>query len=206
VRTRLAALVAAAALAGLTACGTELSPDVHPGAAAVVGGTTISLEEVDELATDLCSVDRAARESAGEAGALGFYRSLAVQNLGDYELARQYADEHGLEPVPELESRLEQGRQQLLQRGASPETAEILLDFERRSSYRDAVLAATGDPQAAQEDYSAWVEDVDITVDPRFGSVDLTSGEYTPPSGLSTRVTDIDPQDAGELPADQRCG
>lgn len=205
-RTRLAALVAAAALAGLTACGTELSPDVHPGAAAVVGGTTISLEEVDELATDLCSVDRAARESAGQAGALGFYRGLAVQNLGDYALARQYADQHDLEPGPELDARLQQARAQLAERGASPETAEILLAFERRSRYRDAILAATGDPQAAQEDYSAWAEDVDISVDPRFGSVDLTSGEYTPPAGLSTRVTEIDPEAAGELPADQRCG
>lgn len=205
-RTRLAALVATAALAGLTACGTDLSPEVHPGAAAVVGGTTISLEEVDELATDLCSVDRPARESAGQAGALGFYRGLAVQNLGDYELARQYADEHDLEPGPELGARLEQAREQLQQRGASDEAAEVLLGFERRSSYRDAILAATGDPQAAQEDFSAWVEDVEISVDPRFGSVDLASGAYTPPAGLSTRVTDVDPEAAGALPADQRCG
>jgi hypothetical protein len=206
VRTRLAALVAAAALAGLTACGTELAPEIHPGAAAVVGGTTISLEEVDELALDLCAVDRPARESAGQAGPLGFYRGLALQNLGDYELVRQYADEHDLEPGVELERRLALAEQQLRQRGAPPEVVETLLAFEARSAYRDAVLAATGDPQAAQGDFSDWAQDVDVVVDPRFGSVDLTSGEYTPPRGLSVRITDVDPAAAGQLPADQRCG
>lgn len=205
-RTRLTALVAAAALAGLTACGTELAPEIHPGAAAVVDGSTISLEEVDELALELCSVDRPAREASGQPAALGFYRGLAVQNLTDYELARQYADAHGLEPGPEFARRLQQAEQQFREQGAPQGAADVLVAFQERAGYRDAILEATGDPRAAEADFNAWVEGVDVAVDPRFGSVDMASGGYSPPEGLSVRVTEPAPQDAVGLPADQRCG
>lgn len=206
-RTRLTALVAAAALAGLTACGTELAPDFHPGAAAVVDGRTISLDEVDEFALELCSVDAAAREEAGQPGALAFYRGLAVQTLTDYELARQYADEHGLEPTAEFEQQLEAAGEQFRQRGAPPHVADILVAFQERAGYRDAVLAATGDQQAAEEDFTAWAEGVDVSVDPRFGSVDLTSeNRYLPPEGLAQRITEVDVDAASHLPAGQRCG
>ena len=192
--------------AGLTACGTDLAPEVHPGAAAVVGETTISIDEVDELALDLCSVERPVREQQGDPAPLGFFRGLAIENLAGYELARQYAEEHDLEPGPTFDRRLDLVAQQLRQRGAPTYAAEILVGFEERNSYRDAVLAATGDPQAAQQDFAEWAQDVDVSVDPRFGSVDLSSGDYSPPKGLSVRVTEIDPAAAGRLPAGQRCG
>jgi len=194
------------ALAVLTACGTDLAPEVHPGAAAVVGGTTISLDEVDELALDLCSVERPARESQGDPAPLGFFRGLAVENLAGYELARQYADEHGLEPGPTFDRRLDLVAQQLRERGAPTYATEIIVGFEERNRFRDAVLEATGDPRAAQQEFVEWARDVDVSVDPRFGSVDLNSGDYTPPQGLSVRVTEIDPAAAGQLPAEQRCG
>lgn len=206
-RTRLTAFATAVALAGLAGCGTDLAPQVHPGAAAVVGDTTISLEEVDELALELCQLQVASLQQAGQAEPLAFYRALAVENLARYEVARQYAEEHDLEPVGQLEEQLGMLEQQMVQANVPPEDREVILDFERRQLYRDAVLAATGDsPQVAMDDFEGFAERLDTTLDPRFGSVDLRTGEYAAPDGLAVRLEEVDRAQAGDLPSSQRCG
>lgn len=205
-RTRPTALAAATVLVALAGCGTDLAPDVHPGAAAVVGDTTITLDEVDDVAEDLCSVARPFNEGRGQAVALGVYRGIAVRSLADYELARQYAEAEGLEPGPAFRRSLDLVAQQLREDGAPSYATEVIVAHQERVRYPGAILAAAADPQQAADDFRTWSSGVDVDVDPRFGSVDLETGAYTPPTGLSARITEVDADSAGDLPAEQRCG
>lgn len=198
-------VVLALTATGLAGCAGDLAPDMHPGAAAVIGDTTIGFDEVDELARDICGI------AGGEARPLGFFRAVAVGNLAGYEAARQYAEARDLEPVETLQQELaaiEQEIEASRERGAdiTEEEQQLILDLERRHRYRDAVLLGTDDPEAAFEDYTAWVEELDPAIDPRFGEANPATGEYRAPDGLSVRLDDISLDAAADLPADQRCG
>ena len=86
-RARAAAAAAVGALA-LAGCG------IHPGQAAVVGGTDISPEQVDETAAVVCLVD----QTVG--GVQAVARSKAVEFLVGAELIQRFGASEGALPTP----------------------------------------------------------------------------------------------------------
>ena len=91
-RSRAAVLV----LAGLTlaACG-----NVHPGAAAVVDGKTISMKSLDQAAKALCTLALAGPQ-APQAIPNADVRRQAVSTLVSLVVARKIAREEGITPKP----------------------------------------------------------------------------------------------------------
>ena len=219
---RVSALVAGAALA-LGGCG------MHPGAAAVVGDTTISGSEVDDAAAALCTEAITGAEARGEAKpdlASRAARQAAVGLLIDSELSRQFAEEKGVEPdKAALSNAFAQNAQTIEQ-----------LPEENREGYRNVlegyvssqlVLAeigreSLGDPNAAEDAARAegarlrgkWAKSVDIEVDPRFGTYDkgtltATSGSLSFPAS-ERAAAGANPEPAANwvagLPMSQKCG
>src|SRR5688572_19680496 len=97
VRRRLAVAVLASCSAALTRCGTDLSPEVHPGAAAVVGDGRIPLDTVDDMAEGFCDWQESRTDGAPQKFPMAFLRAVFVDHLVQSEVLEQYADEHDLE-------------------------------------------------------------------------------------------------------------
>lgn len=219
---KVSALVAGAALA-LSGCG------LHPGAAAVVGDTTLSGAEVDDAAAALCSANITGAKARGEAKpdlASRGARQAALQLLVDTELSRQFAEAEGIEPDPsQVSTALAQNRQtiDLLPEDRQDDFTDILRGYaEGQLVLIEAGRAALGDDSAAQDAAvsagtklrNRWARSVDVEVDPRYGT--YARGTLTPASGsLSLPVSqraaagaNADPAASwvAGLPMSQKCG
>ena len=206
---RLAALAAAGVLA-LSGCG------IHPGKAAVVGSSDISVDEVDTTAAVVCVVD----QSVG--GVQSIARRKAMEFLIGAELIEEFGRDRGQTPTGS-------------QLSASPALDQIQNDAQTlpedlRQDYIDIItrlvetqqtLINVGFLKAAEDgtgadgalaegsqQYSAWLADEapEVSVDPRFGKWEgsaLVPGD----SSLSVAVSEMATQ-AGQgvdLPATQVC-
>jgi len=220
---KMSALVAGAALA-LSGCG------LHPGAAAVVGDTTISGAEVDDAAAALCSANITGAKARGEAKpdlAARGARQAAVQLLVDTELSRQFGDAKGVEPEEsQVSAALAQNKQTLdllpesnradfetLLRGYAE--GQLVLITAGRQSLGDATAAEDAALSEGTKLRNKWVRSsVDVEVDPRYGT--YAQGTLTPASGsLSVPVSEnataganADPAATwvAALPMSQKCG
>jgi hypothetical protein len=215
------AVLSAAATMAVTGCG------VNPGAAAVVGPETITHDEVDDIALAVCSANLAtARVSNQPLPTLASRgaREVALQILVETELSHQFGEERGVEATG----------QQVSQAVAQNESGLALLPPEQREDFRTVlreyasgqlVLAEIGrrslggnvsEDQAIAEGQrlrSEFVEDVEVEIDPRYGSFE--DGRFTRGgSSLSVPVSDAaragsqaQPGDAfvAALPASQQC-
>lgn len=180
--TRLS-LLAAAVLVAVTGCGS-----LNPGAAAVVGSTNISHEEVDDVARALCAANISGAEAQGqpppELPSRGA-RQSAVQVLVDTELSQQFGEARGVEA----------SRRQVSQALAQNEQGLALLPADRRADFEHALeeyaegqlmlieigrssLEEQGQSEVSNDQALAegqrlrneWVESIDVEVDPRYGS------------------------------------
>jgi hypothetical protein len=218
-----ASVVVAAAATLLSGCG------FHPGAAAVVGDQVISTKRVDAVAQALCSAN--AGNSQGQALASRGARQGALRVLIDSELSRQFGEAKGVQANQRMAS------QALAQNQAGIES----LPADEREAFRQALkeyaegqlimleagrryLASQGQPTSDQnKDVAAgrrlrgqFAKQIDIKVDPRYGSFDQARGTMQPTSGsLSVPVSQAaadgaspDPSAAwvANLPATQKCG
>lgn len=214
-RTQLAtALLAAGLLAG---CGA--APDVHPGDAAVVGGRSISMERVDAMAEDLCSLSEPGLEADGSAVPMSLLRGQALAVLVRDVLLWQFADDEGLD----LEELRAEARDVAAERAAadraSGELEAKLVPAVRQQYALDAtaglVLDLVGkqdlgeDPDAplseetvgrGYEVFQEWREGVEVTRDPRFSDVDLEEGRVTPPDGSLSLLVGSSPVETGYAP------
>ena len=222
VRLSLGALVAVVALAG---CG------VHPGAAIVVGDTTISSQDVDDAAAGLCASTVASAESQGQPrpqlGTRGA-RQAAVQLMLDNEISRQFADAEGIEPDQSaVSAALEQNAAAIeaIPAAQRDDFRDLFRGFQESQQIIDAAGRASledqGNTNPAPEEISAegvrlrnqWARGLDVELDPRFGT--FANGTVTPTSGsLSIPVSERAAQGANAepgtewtaaLPASQRC-
>lgn len=215
----LLAVVAAAALSG---CG------MHPGAAAVVGSTTITGDEVDGAARALCSANQAGGQATGDLASRGA-RQAALQFLIDNELSRQFAEAEGVEPDQEqVSATLSQNAQgiEAIPKSEREEFTDLLVGFRESELILAEVGAASLEEQGtatpAPEEAASegarlradWAESIEVEVDPRFGT--YAEGGLAPASGsLSVPISDTAKAgSAGEpgaawvasLPASQKCG
>ncbi|HET6652347.1 MAG TPA: SurA N-terminal domain-containing protein [Nocardioides sp.] len=218
-------LVVASAVMLVAGCGT------HPGAAVVVGDTSISNQEVNDAAAALCASTISSAEAQGqprpELAARGA-RQAAVQLMLDSELTRQFGEAEGIEPSQgDVSAALAQNAQ-----GIDAIPAEQRDDF--RALFRGfqesqliieeagrASLTSQGNAEPTPEEVTAegtrlrnrFASDLDVEVDPRFG--ELANGTVTPTSGsLSIPVSERAAQGAAAepgpewtsgLPASQKC-
>ena len=219
----LASLVGLAVVAG---CG------VHPGSAAVVGSETITHEEVDRLARALCAANIAGAEAQGQPvpelpirGA----REGALQVLVDTALAQQFGEARGVDPSQQqLSQALAQNEQgiRMLPPGmragfraavrAYTEGQLMLVEIGRRSLAQQGRNNISTDEALAEGERlrSAYVSQLDVEVDPRYGSFSKgtvqpgTSSLSVPASGSALAGAHAQPG-AGfisSLPESQKCG
>ncbi len=221
-RTRRALTLAAGALAlsVLTGC------SVHPGDAAVVGDATLTTSEVDAAALALCAANSTG-EGAPALASRGA-RQAAVQFLIDAELSRQFGQDKGFSATPsDVSDSVDQNKAAI---AALPEAdretfTDLLVGFQTSAlilaQAGAASLADQGQADPSPEEATAegtrlrgeWASDVDVEVDPRFGS--YVNGALAPISGsLSVPVstdakagaqTDPGADWVAALPASQKC-
>lgn len=181
-RTRLVP-VAALSLAGLAllaACGTT-----HPGAAAVVEGTRIEINDVDQAAAALCSA-QPAQQVADSAQA----RAEVLQTYIARLVVRDLAEDEGVE-VPRSDWVLTAAQREQVREVAGDDAA-VLVDFIEAQQEAAALAEALGADVADRIEEAA----ADVDVDPRFELGDVTAD-------LSAGAEDGDPV---PVPETQLCG
>lgn len=209
------AALALAAVAPLSAC--SGGPDLHPGSAAVVDGASISIEQVDALADDVCTLQEPLLAQQGGVLPMALLRGIAVETLVADALLPAFADEAGIE-LADVRSRV---RDEVGARvdGYPAETRDAAAAFLELDETRRTVLLLAGGAQAASpeqavaagaERFAAWRAEQDVVVDPRFGTVDLDRQVWDQANGsVSVKAEESDALDqkaAAALPAGQRCG
>ena len=170
---KVSALVAGAALA-LSGCG------LHPGAAAVVDGVTISNVQVDDTASALCAVNVEAAKAQGQELPSRGARQAAVQYLIDAELSKEFGRAKGITPPQSEVSNALAQNEQSISRLPKDEQA-VFRDFLRtyvegqlilREAGRASLGGSPDDQQAIAEGTrlrQQWAKSVKIEVDPRYG-------------------------------------
>lgn len=217
--------LALAATVLLSGCST--APAFSPGVAARVGDETIGLGTVDEVSTSYC----AAAEQQFEEGQVvpqHYLRDQVAGNLALRSAADQFAAELGVVADEEYDEAVEAAESSLA--GLSEDQRQAVIDVQGASTYVAAVQKAAGEQlldesgenggeraarAAGQEAFVAWLDDQDVTIDPRF-SVSIVDGQAVPTdTSVSFAVSETTQKaDAGEpdtayaaaLPEPQRCG
>ncbi|MET1060442.1 MAG: hypothetical protein ABWX84_12640 [Nocardioides sp.] len=221
------AALSVAALAAVSGCGS----DVHPGQAAVVEGQRISMSDADSFSDDFCELYRPILKQQDSALAMSTIRALALDVLVRDEVVHQYAEDRGWTPPASYHKAvrgIDQQAEQFQIPAADLDTFRKVREAEEYANWVYAKagqekVGETGDAQAALAEgrtiLTAYADDADITLDPRFGTVSA-EGQYLPSTGgLSVPVTTLakggstpaDPQSGDtsyvdSLPANQKCG
>jgi hypothetical protein len=224
-RTRLWAVPSAVvALLLLTGCG-----EVTPGTAAVVNGSRITDDQVDDLASAQCvAADRAAKTGNSTSMAVSQVRQQSLGLLMDTKLSLQYAKSKGITP----EQSLAQGFYGQLEGGIDPlpgKARTVLTDvFESWAKGRAILVQAgsqsTGQAPSASNLYAlvnaglqsrtTWMKNATIKTNPRYapskngfpgggdGSVSRAVSDYA----KGATATKADAKFVAGLPASQKCG
>ncbi len=219
-------LLASAAVFALSGCGA-----LSPGTAADVGSDKITHDEVDELATALCSANVASATAQGQAAPelpTRGTREGALQILLDISSAQQLGELRGAEPdrqqLSQVLAQNEQGvsllpeDQRAVFNTVLEEYAEsqlMLVDLGRRSLEKSGRTDVSDDQALAegQRLRTRFLGGLDVEVDPRYGS--FANGTVRPGSAsLSVPASDdalagaqAEPPPAfvSSLPASQKC-
>lgn len=235
-RIRLAAALSTVSLLALSACGSDLSPDIHPGSAAVIGEHKISISEVDTLSDAYCTSALPGLRANNVELAMSVIRSEYIRVMSEEAIAHQYADAHDLDVKADFRGRLDMIDQALASEdpsvGAPKELRPALRDYNSRRAYVGSVEAAVGraelekggnkeplSQEAVQalgkKEIDAWAaaEGVQPEIDPRFDldgkGTNAVSYALSAPAKMATD-TDPDPEKyqafLDSLPASQKCG
>lgn len=203
-------LVVAGATVLLAGCGSG-----QPGAAAVVGDTTISMSRADATATVYCQLTLL---SAPEGTPVdnGDVRRQAVTDLVFGVVAREMAEEENLEPNPSTYEITPAQRTEIAAAFPDDEVDDVV-DALEDSNQTLALAELLGaeeldDPDAGPEQVrDAGIQRIqaelgrrDVRFDPRFGLGD--DGQQAALTGsLSVPMEAPEASDEEELPATQRC-
>ena len=207
---KLRVLVAAATTLVLAGCGS-----VHPGAAAVVGETTISMSRADDVATVYC---RLAVLSAGPGTPISNadVRRQAVTDLVVGVVAREMADDAKVTPNPSAYE-ITRAQRQDIAASVPDDELDLVVDTINHAQRTYAIAELLGgqkvdDPDAEAEQLrdeglqliQAEIGRRDVRFDPRFGiSRDGTQKAAT--GSLSVPVEAPQASDQKGLPATQQC-
>ncbi len=208
---KLRVLAAAAVALLLAGCGTA----VHPGAAAVVGGTTISMDRANATAEVYC---RLAVLSSPEGTPIGNadVRRQAVTDLVFGVVARELAREQEIEPRPstyEMGDDQEKALAEAFDAGAIESAIETIEYAQRTYAIaqllgEERVRDPEADPAQVRTEGFALIQSElarrEVRFDPRFG-IGRDGLQNTPTGSLSVPVKERPAAEEEELPATQRC-
>jgi hypothetical protein len=206
---KLRVLVVTATALLVAGCGS-----VHPGAAAVVGDTSISMARADDVATVYCQLTLL---SAGQGTPVGNadVRRQAVTDLVVGVVAREMADDANLTPNPSSYEITPAQRKDIAKEFPANQldlVVDTLNDAQRTYAIADLLGARKiDDPDAEAEQLrdqglqliQAEVARRDVRFDPRFG-IGRDGTAKAPTGSLSVEVKAPDPDQKG-LPATQQC-
>ena len=207
---KLRVLSAAAVALLLAGCGS-----VHPGAAAVVGDTTIPMGHADEVATVYCQLTLLSAPE-GTPISNADVRRQAVTDLVVGVVASEMADDANLTPNPSTYEVTPAQRKEIAQTFSGDEVDAVVdaINASQRTATIAELLAAerNDDPDAEAEQLrqqgfqliQAELGRRDVRFDPRFGI--QGDGTQNAASGsLSVPVKPPDPAAQEGLPATQQC-
>lgn len=231
-RSALAVVGVAVASLFLSGCGASVG--IHPGAAAVVGDESVSLNKVDTTTTRFCQAYLPTIQQSSQSGpvALKLLRQFVALSLTQRLLGEQLAAAYDVEPTKQYDSEIAQIQSQFAK--SKPELRAAVLDVNGGSPYLQTVQVAIGrklDPttdgdsnkqlkaalQRGRVATQDWLGSHDIHLDPVFG-IAVDGGLFKPTSdqtsyALSTlasqgAVTSGTPASSytDALPASQVCG
>ena len=206
---KLRLLVAAAVALLLAGCGS-----IHPGAAAVVDDTTISMSQADDVAVVYCQLALASAP-AGTPISNADVRRQAVTDLVVGVVAREMADKANVSPNASDYEITPAQRKEIAQ-SVSDAELDPVIDAINASQRTFAIAELLGGQQNSNPDadaeqlrqeglqlIQAEVARRDVRFDPRFGIAgDGTQKAAT--GSLSVPVEAPDPSQEG-LPATQQC-
>lgn len=211
-RTRGVVLV----LAGLSlaACGT-----VHPGAAAVVDGETISMQTLDKTAEAYCALTaQAAKQQGASSVSSSEVRRQAIVGLVSVIVARDVVKSEGLTIAPTSYELTETQRDQIAKAfpgGDVDELARAIEDSQEVAAIAVALAAKqTGQPATAETESQLadagqaailkTFRSKDVKFSPRFG-LDPEANVRSATGSISVTPVDLETPSADELPAALRC-
>ena len=215
--SRVGVMVAAGVL--LSSCGA-----LHPGAAAVVGDTTITMSKVDQVAGDYCHAITKQLRGDAQVVPLNFFRGGVAGSLALRAAAEQLAAEYGVQPAAVYDHEITDLQKRTV--NVPEEYRDAVIEVESTSAYVEGVQAAVGaaqDPKlgyiesqkAGQSIFNDWLAQHEVTFDPSLG-VSLKKGNITREDGsLSYAVgaaakggaaANPDHQYSSALPSSHRCG
>lgn len=218
------ACLAAVALVG--GCGTGL----HPGAAAVVDGTAITDEQMEDLSVAACNFTEVSSDDENPSLVIADLRTSLLGSLISFQLTESAAAEMGITvsdadvarmasqqpPVPDgLAADDQEVIEQFFEDVARNQIQQALIGARVRDrSITDVDQATEEDVRAAQEFLNEYFADVDVDVSPSYGRWDGNSlvqstGSLSDP----VFVTPAEPPEPGQpnealktLPSAQLCG
>ena len=214
----------AVALLLLTGCG-----EITPGTAAVVNGTRITNDEVNDLAAAQCAgVALATKMQQGQAAARKKLEEGALSLLMDIQLNFDYGKSLDLEARPDSVEAIYGQIAPLIESLPAKQRPVTERVFKRWAEARDLMTQAgeeaTGQQataenseaviNAAYQKREAWLEKVEIDTDPRYapdergfpGSGDGSVSRPTSEFAKGASADEPDPKWITALPANQRCG
>ncbi len=226
------ALAAAAALSVTAGCGAEpLQSDVHPGAAAVIDGESISIGDVDDLTERYCDFAAAQLRSQGQQVPMSLVRNASLNLLVQRQIAEDYAAAHDIDLAPARRLMEQQATQQADQQQVPEKDRAIFNQVQLQLDASIVYLAAGGadafatgqmpSQDALNAGYALvtdWAKELKVSYDPRFS--DIAAEKYdvntttlsSPASELAKLSAAFDPNQQAEaayldsLPTDQKCG
>jgi hypothetical protein len=189
-----------AALAGLllTGCGSSLG--IHPGSAAVVGGETLSMGNIDDTATLYCQAyvtnsQQQSQQTPSQSGPIPMssFRSYVASSLTKRLLGRELADQYAVKPASGYQSAVSRYQQAL---ASSPaDQRDAVIEVAAADAYLQNVQVAigqqlTGSAGQSNDDIRAalqrgevatqdWLNDHDAAIDPVFG-IAVDGGRFSP--------------------------
>ena len=206
----------------LTGCGA-----VQPGAAVEVGDDSISLSEIDEVASDFCSAIEPQLEAQPQSIPNSYLRGGIAGTLALRSVAEQVAAEYGVDAA---DSQRYQDAVQELKANVAPvpeEYRESVIEVESAPQYVEAVQAAVGEVEldgqgeyeefvaAGSEVFTDWIAENDVEFDPALNTEIKDGAISTVDSSVSFAVSEAaknglaaEPNGAlaRELPDAHRCG
>jgi hypothetical protein len=212
--TRTRGVVLAIAGLSLAACGT-----VHPGAAAVVDGRTISMDTLDRTATAYCTLTAKVAKQQGIATVSGSeVRRQAVVGLVSLRVARDLAKAKGvtIEPSSYEVTRAQRGElASSFPHADVDELVTVIRDSREVAAIAVGLAEKQTNQQATSENEAQFADlgqsailaafaDSDVSFAPRFG-LDSKGRQRAATGSVSVTADDLDAPVDEELPASQRC-
>ena len=197
----------------------------RPGVAAEVGDDTITVDQVDELAADLCSLQEAVPEDAanrapatsGVAARDGAMQALLLRSIAD-----QMAAEHGVTADEDFQAQVDQTRlqyggidEELIEAGLPAYTAiAYFINIMRQVGEKTGDASGDQALVAGIQEAQKWQKDHPIETNPMFGSFKIGNQEIEserddvafPVSKIAKDAESGSEDYVASLPESQRCG